>query len=141
MSRWQIVVYTFPPVEWKEGKIATEVNHKLARAKWKIRIRTVEGIRGGFFLFPDEVPGQDDLAVLQSLFEQSFKDEIAAGTRKIKVEIPTSKSCLKICDFSFHNGLDAEGKPAWWTADKLPTVLAQTPHGSQTLQGFKAPYV
>ena len=102
----------------------------MAQAKWKIWIRTVEGIWGGFSLFPNEVPDQDDLAVLQSLFKQSFKDEIAAGTRKIRVEIPTSKSCLKICDFPFHNGLDAEGKPAWWTADKLATVLAQTPHGS-----------
>ena len=49
-------------------------------------------------MFPDEVSNQDDLAVPQSLFEQSFKDKIAAGTHKIRVEIPTSKSLLKICD-------------------------------------------
>ena len=90
----------------------------------------MEGIQGGFSLFPDEVTDQDDLAVLQSLFEQSFKDEIAAGTHKIWVEILTSKSCLKICDFPFHNSLDLEGKPARWTADQLATILAQTPHGS-----------
>ena len=123
------MVYTSPPVKWKEGKIATEVNHELAKATQKIRIRTVEGIWRGFSLFPDKVTDQDDLAVLQSLFEQSFKDKITVGTRKIRVKIPTSKSCLKICDFPFHNGLDAEGKPARWTADKLATVLAQTPHG------------
>jgi len=102
----------------------------LFKAKRKIQIRTMEGIRGGFSLFPNKVSDQDNLAVLQPLFEQSFKDKIAAGMRKIWVEIPMFKLCLKICNFSFHNRTDVEGKSAQWMADQLATILAQTSHRS-----------
>ena len=54
------------------------------------------------------VPDKDDLKTLQAMFEMSYKAKITAGEMTIRVEIPSSKSCLKINDFPYYNGFTPE---------------------------------
>ena len=130
-SRRAFVVYSTPPANWQVEKIMANINQELARLKRSVRIESVEDVRGALTMATSIVPDEDDLKTLQSLFETSYKAKIAAGEMTIRVEIPSSKSCLKINDFPYYSGFSPEHEPVKWTGEELKKVLDQSPYGKE----------
>ena len=60
-----------------------------------------------------------------------YKAKIAAGEMTIRVEISSSKSCLKINDFPYYNGFTPKHEPVKWTGEVLKKVLDQSPYGKE----------
>jgi len=130
-SRRAFVVYSTPPANWQVEKIMSNINQELARQKRSVKVESAEDIRGALTMVTSVVPDEDDLKILQTLFETSYKAKIAAGEMTIRVEIPSSKSCLKINDFPYYNGFNPENEPVKWTGESLKKVLDQSPYGRE----------
>ena len=89
----------------------------------------MESSRGGLSLATSDVPDKDDLEVFTTLSKSEI-DQKAPET-ELRVEIPTSKSCLKICDFPYY-GLtpkhdEKTGKLIPLTVDQVAKILDTSP--------------
>jgi len=125
------VVYSTPPANWQVEKIMANINQELARLKRSIRIESIEDIHGALTMTTLIVSNEDDLKTLQAMFETSYKAKITTGEMTIRVEIPLSKSCLKINDFLYYNDFTPEHEPVKWTGEALKKVLDQSPYGKK----------
>ena len=94
----QVVVYASPPIVWKVDKVTNQINDLLVKSKQTVRVSSVSETRGALALETTTVPDAADLKVFESLFANAQK----APDGKLRCEVPTSKSCLKICDFPYH---------------------------------------
>ena len=97
-SHRQVIVYASPPIVWKVDKVNNQINDLLVKSKRAIRISSVVETRGALFLETSIVPDSEDLKVFESLFANAQK----APDGELRCEVPTSKLCLKICDFPYH---------------------------------------
>ena len=128
-SRKQVTVFTSPPFKWMEDVVYNQINGRLGNAKHSIRVMSVESSRGGLSLVTSDVPDKDDLEVFTTLFKSELKQK--APETDLRVEIPTSKSCLKICDFPYY-GLtpkrdEKTGKLIPLTVEQVATILESSP--------------
>ena len=85
-----------------DGKcvVYNQINSCLGNAKRSICVTSVESSRGGQSLATSNVPDKDDLEVFAIMFKSELEQK--APETDLRVEIPTSKSCLKICDVSYY---------------------------------------
>ena len=97
-SRHQVVVYVSPPIVWKVDKVTNQINDLLVKSKRTVRVSSVSETQGTLSLETTIVPDAADLKVFESLFANAQK----APDGKLQCKVPTSKSCLKICDFPYH---------------------------------------
>ena len=83
---------------WKVDKVSNQINDLLVKSKWTICVSSVIEIQGALSLETTLVSVADDLKVFESLFANVQK----ASDGKLRCEVPTSKLCLKICNFPYH---------------------------------------
>jgi len=129
-SRKSVSVYSSPPFTWKEDVIYNQINGHLGNAKRSIRVTGIESSRGTLSLSTDA----DDLAVFSRLFQDVVMEK--SPNTVLKVEVPTSKSSVKINDFPFF-GLtpqrNEKGQLVPLTADRLISILKASPFGKDFL--------
>jgi len=127
-SRKSISVYSVPPFPWKEDKIFGQINGHLGNAKRSIHITSVKSGWGGLSFLTTDVPNDEDIDVFDRMF-RSILANIAPLT-DLKVEVPTSKSSVKINDFPFF-GLaptrNDKGQLVALTEEQLVGILAKAP--------------
>jgi len=127
-SRKLVAIYTSPLFEWKLDNTFNQINGRLGNTKREIRVVAVESSRGVLALSTTDIPDDKDLAVFDSLFCEILTEK--APTTEMHVEVPTSKSSLKINDFLFF-GLtpkrNEKGQLLSLTEDQLRTILNQSP--------------
>ena len=82
---------------------------------------------GGLYIITDAVPDKDNFSVFTTLFYAELKKK--AFKTELRVEIPTSKSCLKINDFptyrlsSKHD--EKTSRLISLTMEQITTILAK----------------
>ena len=114
-SRCQVVVYASPPIVWKVDKVMNQINDLLVKSKWSVHVSSVSETWGTLALETTTIPDAADLKVFESLFANVQK----APDGELRCEVPTSKSCLKICNFPYHRL-----KPVMiWLFNKLLSYL------------------
>jgi len=90
----------------------------------------IESSRGTLSLGMDAVPNTDDLTVFSKLFQDVVMEK--SPNMVLKVEVPTSKSSVKINDFPFF-GLtlqcNEKGQLVPLTVDQLTSLLKTSPFG------------
>ena len=81
------------------------------------------------YLVTDAVPDKDDLSVFTTLFKAELKKK--APETELRVEIPTSKSCLKINDFPTYGLSPKRDKKTSrlipLTTEQITDILAKAP--------------
>ena len=80
------------------NKVTNQINNLLVKSKQTICISSVSETWGALALETTTIPDTTDLKVFESLFANMQK----APDGELRCEVPTSKSCLKICDFLYH---------------------------------------
>ena len=97
-SHHQVVIYASSPIVWKVDKVSNQINDLLVKSKWTICVSSVVETQGALSLETTLIPDVNDLKVFESLFANAQK----APDSELWCEVPTSKSCLKICNFPYH---------------------------------------
>ena len=90
---------------------------------------SVASERRGLYLVTDAIPDKDDLSVFTTLFETELKKK--APETELRVEIPTSKSCLKINNFPIY-GLSSKcdektSRLIPLTTEQIAAILVKAP--------------
>ena len=127
-SRKSVSIYSSPPFTWKEDVIFNQINGHLGNAKWSIHITGIESSRGMLSLSADAVPNTDDLTVFSKLFQDIVTEK--SPNMVLKVEVPTSKSSVKINDFLFFGLVpqrNEKGQLVPLMADQLISILKASP--------------
>jgi len=125
-----VSVYSSPPFTWKEDVIYNQINSRLGNAKQSICVTGIESSRGTISLSTDAVSDADNLSVFSKLFQDVVTEK--SPNMVLKVEVPTSKSSIKINDFPFfgltpqHN---EKGQLVPLMADQLISILKASPFG------------
>ena len=131
-SRKQVTVYTSPAFPWNAATVFNQINGHLGNAKRSIRVTGIESNRRGISLTTTSVLDDTDLAVFLSLFTNQLAN--SAPETEIRVEVPHSKSSLKIVDFPYF-GLtpekDEKGKLKPLTTEQLTTILNSSPFAKE----------
>ena len=65
---------------------------------WTVHVSSMCETWGALALETTTVPNANDLKVFESLFANMQK----APNGELRCKVPTSKSCLKICNFPYH---------------------------------------
>ena len=128
-SHKQVTVFTSPPFKWLKDVVYNQINGRLGNAKRLIWVTSVESSRGSLSLATSNIPDKDDLEGFTILFKSELEQK--APETNLQVEIPTSKSCLKICDFPYYRLSpkcdEKTGKLVPLTVDQIAKILDSSP--------------
>src|ERR1700724_16981 len=126
-SRKQIRVFTMPPFTWNVAHFINQVNSRLGNDKSALRVTSVSSSRGGLSLEMTDVPSATDLESIEDLCKKALAE--SPTDTEIRVEIPSSKSCLKICDFPYFGlkvNKDDKGKPLPISSEEIAKIISST---------------
>src|SRR6202023_3324506 len=98
-SRKQIHIFTMPPFTWNVAHFINQANSRLGNDKSTLRVTSVSSSRGDLSLETTDVPSATDLESIEDLCKKALAE--SSTDTEIRVEIPSSKSCLKICNFPY----------------------------------------
>ena len=109
--------------------VYNQINGRLGNAKRSIKVLSIASEHGGLYLVTDAIPDKDDLSIFTTLLETELKKK--APETELRVKIPTSKSCLKINDFSTFRLSpkcdEKTGRLIPLTTEQIAAILAKAP--------------
>jgi hypothetical protein len=106
--------------------LLNQVNGLLGNNKSSLRIGSATSSRGGISFDTNAVPSEHDISLIQDLLQKAVLS--TEPETEVRVEIPSSKSSLKICDFPYFGAVHKvdKGKLLPVSIEEITKVIQST---------------